>query len=106
MTTLDEENLVKIITEGSASTGKSTFCPSWGHTIPAEKIVRLARYVKAFSGEGTGPRTGEASGGEPASAITGEPFPWLLLGIIAIELVFLLRMLTHRGHRRPGDLKA
>lgn len=46
---MSDERITKVISEGSASVGKSNMCPPWGKTLDKEEIECLVEYVKTFS---------------------------------------------------------
>ncbi|NTU68195.1 MAG: cytochrome c [Chlorobiaceae bacterium] len=48
MKSLTDEKITKVISEGSASVGKSNMCPPWGRTLDKEEIECLVEYVKTF----------------------------------------------------------
>ncbi len=50
MKTLNDETIFKVISEGSASIGRSNMCPPWGKSMDKEEIECLVAYVKTFSG--------------------------------------------------------
>ncbi len=121
----DQAALVKFITEGSAASGGSNFCPPWGRTISPPNVQRLARYIGLLGGTASPAAGGTASpaaGGtaSPAAGGTAEPpppqaetqpagapFPWDLLGLILAEVGLLLWMvLRNRGssHVVPENL--
>jgi mono/diheme cytochrome c family protein len=51
MKSLTDETLFKVISEGSASVGKSNMCPPWGRTLDKEEIDCLVDYVRRFSAD-------------------------------------------------------
>jgi mono/diheme cytochrome c family protein len=51
MKSLSEEKIIKVISDGSASVGKSSMCPPWGKTFNIEEIEFLAEYVKSLAGK-------------------------------------------------------
>ena len=92
-TQLDQAALVKFITEGSAASGRSNFCPPWGKTISPPNVQRLARHIGSLGGTKEPPPPRMEI--QPASA----PFPWDLLGLILAEIGLLVWMiLRNRGH--------
>lgn len=50
MKTLSDDSIFKVISEGSASVGKSNMCPPWGKSFDKEEIDCLVTYVKTFAG--------------------------------------------------------
>ena len=50
MHTLSDEHLIKVITEGGASVGKSPLMPPWGASLKPNEIRDVAAYVRAFAG--------------------------------------------------------
>jgi mono/diheme cytochrome c family protein len=50
MKTLSDESIYKVISDGSASVGKSNMCPPWGKSFNREEIEVLVSYVRTFSG--------------------------------------------------------
>lgn len=95
----DVSYLATAIRDGSAAQGKSNLCPPWGRTISPADIDRLARYVASLDSK-TPPASSE-SGTPPIAA--GEPFPWLLAGIVLAEGGLLWRLLR-RKREVPGGV--
>lgn len=95
----DVNYLTAAIRDGSTAHGKSNLCPPWGRTISPADIDRLARYVASLGSKTQAP---SAESGTPPNA-GGEPFPWLLAGIVLAEGGLLWRLLR-RKREVPGGV--
>ncbi|NTV91856.1 MAG: cytochrome c [Chlorobiaceae bacterium] len=51
MKTLSDERLLKAISDGSVSVGKSNMCPPWGKSFEQEELEFIVAYIKTFSGQ-------------------------------------------------------
>ncbi len=89
----DREYLITAIRDGSASHGKSNLCPPWGRTISPTDIERLAHYITAL---GSGTSAAPVSEADALPQPVGEPFPWLLSGVVLAELVLLWQMFRRK----------
>lgn len=67
MSSLKDEDISKVIKEGSTSVGKSNLCPAWGETFSKNEVKGLVAYVRSFS-----PATPAAEGGEEEMEEPGE----------------------------------
>lgn len=98
-TQLDQAALVKFITEGSAASGRSNFCPPWGQAISPPNVQRLARHIVSLSGTEEPPPPAEPQ-------LAEEPFPWGLLGLILAEVGLLVWMILRNrelSHALPKN---
>ena len=95
----DRNYLVAAIRDGSASHGKSNLCPPWGRTVSPTDIERLAHFVTMLGNETT---AAPMSGSETLGAPVGEPFPWLLSGLVLAELLLLWQLF--RSKKEVSDV--
>lgn len=95
-TELDQAALVKFITQGSQTFGRSNFCPPWGRTISSQNITRLSRYLLSLSGE----MAGVAPEPPAASELAPEPVPWLMALIVLAEIVTIAALMRRVRMRR------
>ncbi|MFQ5962789.1 MAG: c-type cytochrome [Candidatus Scalinduaceae bacterium] len=49
MATLSDDHVVRVISGGTASVGKSNLCPPWQNTFSEDRIKGLAAYVRGLS---------------------------------------------------------
>lgn len=49
MTSVSDEMVTKVITEGGKSINKSQYMPPWGETLTREEIENVVAYIKMFS---------------------------------------------------------
>ena len=60
-----DDQLLRAITDGSRSVGRSNLCPPWGRTLPEEEIryiVHLVRQLERHPGLGLRPSIGDKQG--------------------------------------------
>ena len=55
----DDDHLLKAISDGSASVGKSNLCPPWGLTLHEEEIGFLVGHIRSFAGQEQQPENEE-----------------------------------------------
>lgn len=46
MSTLSDEHLVKVISEGGAAVGKSAMMPAWGAVLSPEDVLNVIAYIR------------------------------------------------------------
>ncbi len=106
MATLKDADIKKVIIGGSASVGKSKYCPAWGETFDKKMVKKLIAYVRSFSGppseaeakkpEGAGEEGAAVAAEEAAEAGTSPFIVWPIL--IAITGFLIWRATTVCEH--------
>jgi len=95
---LDGEAMVGFITNGSAASGRSSFCPPWGRTLSEADIRRLTWHLQSLGSKEIAP---VAAKGTPSNW-AGQPFPWVLLGLLVLEVAALLMMLVVKRRKQSA----
>lgn len=89
MATRPEADLIKSITSGTVSIGKSNLCPPWGNVFTENRIKELAGFIKGLSVEKTirvaaAEKESVVEGGKTADLKTA--FRWLFIAVITVAL--------------------
>ncbi len=90
MSTMGDDDIVRVISGGTASVGKSNLCPPWGKTFSESRIKGLAAYVRGLSfvpEEKTVDEDKTTVVSEESKSVFGGVIVWGILGLICAGLI-------------------
>ncbi len=94
MSTMGDDNIIRVISGGTASVGKSNLCPPWGKTFSENRIKGLAVYVRNLSlipeektveEETVDDKTNAVS--EGSKGVLGGVIIWGILGLVCAGMI-------------------